>query len=457
MLFSPKLHEACGLFGIFAPDKEVAKITYFGLFSLQHRGQESSGMAVSNGSKINIYKKMGLVSQVFNEEIMSKLTGNIAIGHNRYGTTGSSTIANAQPILLETNLGPLAVAHNGNLANTNQLKRKLFSKGHSFYSTTDTEIIAKLIARAKGRNWESKILNGISGLKGAYSLLFLTKNKLFGLRDPLGVRPLALGKFNSGYVLASETAALSNIGAKLIKELEPGEVLVISADGFKTIAKIKSDITAFCIFEYIYFSRPDTILNKQLVYRARLVAGNILAKEQSAQADYVIAVPDSGTSAAIGFSAQSGIPFIEGLLKSRYMGRTFIQPEQKIRNLGVRIKFSPIEGIIKGKKLVVVDDSIVRGTTIAGIIRILKKAGVREVHLRIASPPLISRCYLGVDIRRYDELIAHKRSLDAIRNKVGADSLGYLSLKGLKKAIGPIEYGFCSGCLTGEYPINYEP
>lgn len=450
------MRESCGIFGIFGPGKDVARITYFGLYALQHRGQESSGIAVSAGKTINLYKRMGLVSQVFNERIISGLKGKIAIGHNRYGTTGSSSLTNAQPLVLHTHLGHFALAHNGNLANTQALKRKLFSRRESFTTTSDSEVIAKVIAEEKGDSWEQKISRAIKKLSGAYSLVIMTANKLFAVRDQFGIRPLVWGKINSSFVIASESAALTNLGINNFEEVKPGEIIRFDGAGLKVIDHFKSKKTAFCIFEYIYFARADSVLNGKTVYLARVNAGRILAQEHPVKADLVISVPDSGTSAAIGFAQQSSTPFIEGLIKSRYIGRTFIQPEGKLRQLGIRLKFNPIEEIINKKDIVVVDDSIVRGTTTAGIIKILKKGGARKIHLRIASPPFIGRCFLGVDIERYKELIANNRTLVQIRKKIGCDSLGYLSIKGLKKAIGKIDYDFCTGCFTKDYPVSYQ-
>ena len=450
------MREACGIFGIITKNKNVSEFIYLGLHALQHRGQESAGMAVSNGKNIQVYKQMGLVSQVFNWELLAGLKGSLGIGHNRYGTCGSSNIENAQPIILNTNAGKFALAHNGNLVNYQSLRKELLNSGQSFTSTSDSEIIAKLIAQVPVKRWQTKIVKGIESLKGAYSLVILTKNKLFGVRDPLGIRPLVLGKINGGYLLASESSAIVNVGGKVIRELYPGEVLIIDNHGYKTHKRIKSKKTAFCIFEYIYFSRPDSFLNGKLVYQTRLNAGRILAEKYPVFADYVISIPDSGTSGAIGYSQASGIQFIEGLLKSRYVGRTFIQPETKIRKLGIKLKFNPVGGLLKGKSIVVVDDSIVRGTTIRDLTKLLKNNGVKAVHVRIASPPLISPCYLGVDINRYSELIAYNRSIEQIRKKIGADSLGYLTLNDLKKAIGKTKIDFCTGCFTGEYPIAIE-
>lgn len=448
------MKEACGVFGIYG-ESEAARITFFGLYSLQHRGQESAGIAVADGKKISLEKGMGLISQVFSEERIRDLKGYLAIGHNRYSTTGSSLLNNAQPFLFQSNLWSFAIAHNGNLSNTKVLKKQLSKEGVNFFSSADSEVIGHLILKSKGKTFEEKLLKGVALLEGAFSLLILTKDKLYAIRDPFGVRPLTLGKFRSSWVVASETCAFATIGANFKRDIRPGEVLRIDKNGLRTIAHNGKDPDAFCIFEYIYFSRPDSFINGRLVYLTRLRAGQQLAKECPAPgADLVIAVPDSGTSAALGFSQGSKIPFLEGLIKNRYLGRTFIQPGQGLRRLGVKLKFNPLPEMLKGKKIVLVDDSIVRGTTTAGVVKMLKKFGAKEVHLRVASPPLIAPCFLGIDIERYKELVAHGRSLEQIRQKLGADSLGYLSLEGLKKAIGKFNGGFCDGCFTGRYPVE---
>jgi len=448
------MKEACGVFGIYG-EPEAARITFFGLYSLQHRGQESAGIAVADGKKISLEKGMGLISQVFSEEKIRDLKGYLAIGHNRYSTTGSSLLNNAQPFLFQSNLWSFAIAHNGNLSNTKVLKRQLSKEGVNFFSSADSEVIGHLILKSKGKTFEEKLLKGVALLEGAFSLLILTKDKLYAIRDPFGVRPLTLGKFRSSWVVASETCAFATIGANFKRDIRPGEVLRIDKNGLRTIAHNGKDPDAFCIFEYIYFSRPDSFINGRLVYLTRLRAGQQLAKECPAPgADLVIDVPDSGTSAALGFSQGSKIPFLEGLIKNRYLGRTFIQPGQGLRRLGVKLKFNPLPEMLKGKKIVLVDDSIVRGTTTAGVVKMLKKFGAKEVHLRVASPPLIAPCFLGIDIERYKELVAHGRSLEQIRQKLGADSLGYLSLEGLKKAIGKFNGGFCDGCFTGRYPVE---
>jgi len=404
--------EACGVFGILGYP-ESARITFFGLYSLQHRGQESAGIAASDGKKIRIERGMGLISQVFTEEKIKSLKGHLAIGHNRYSTTGSSLIANAQPFLFQSDLWSFAVAHNGNLSNTKFLRKQLSRDGVNFTSGSDSEVIGHVILRSKGRSFEDKLIKGTALLEGAFSLLILTKDKIYAIRDPLGIRPLVLGKFRSSWVVASETCAFSTIGAAYKRDIRPGEILRIDKKGLKTVVHNGKNPSAFCIFEYIYFSRPDSFINGRLGYLTRLQAGQELAKEHPATgADLVISIPDSGTSSALGFSQESKIPFLEGLIKNRYLGRTFIQPEQELRKLGVKLKFNPLPEILKGKKIVLIDDSIVRGTTTAGVVKMLKKFGAKEVHLRISSPPIISPCFLGIDIERYRELIAHGKSVD---------------------------------------------
>lgn len=448
-----KPHDYCGVFGIYSPGEDVARICFFGLYALQHRGQESAGIAVSNGREISHHKKMGLVSQVFTERNLKKLKGQIGIGHNRYSTTGSSKILNAQPLIFKSDLGDFALAHNGNLVNTVILKGRLIRDGHTFTSSSDSEIMGKMITKVENSSWEGKIKKGLAGVKGSYSLVIATQKKLFGIRDPLGVRPLVLGKFNSGWVLASESCALETIGAKTIREVLPGEGVVIDGRGLKTFLS-PSGKSAFCLFEYIYFARPDSILNDRLVYFARQEMGRQLAREYPVKADFVMGVPDSGTSAAIGFAEQAKLPFYEGLIKNRYIGRTFIQPGDKLRKLGVKLKFNPLGQILKNKRVVVVDDSIVRGNTTREIVKMLKNAGAAQVHLRISSPPLRHPCYLGVDIATHQELIAHQKTIPQIKKFLGADSLGYLSLEGLKKAIGKTSCRYCEGCFSGFYPLK---
>ncbi len=449
-----KIHDYCGVFGVFCQDEEVAKITYFGLLALQHRGQESAGISVSNFNHLQTHKGMGLVNQVFTEELLSQLQGEIAIGHTRYSTEGSSNLNNAQPVVLTSSQGDFAVAHNGNLVNYQELKKMLLNKGHCLNSETDSELIARLIAEANGNNFREKLINGIPQLRGAFSLAILTKDKLYAVRDQWGVRPLALGRLNShGWVVASESTAIESVGGEVVRELEPGEMVEISQDGVESFHQITNGGTGFCIFEYVYFSRPDSIINDQLVHQARVNAGRLLAKKKPVEADFVIGVPDSGTSSALGYSQESKIPFQEGLIKSRYVGRTFIQPAQRVRDLGVRLKFSPLGRVLKGKKIVLIDDSVVRGTTIRSIIGMLKSKGVKEVHLRVASPQFKHPCFLGVDVSRYKELIASNHSLAQIKEEVGADSLAYLSLTDLKKAVG-VKMPFCTGCFNAKYPVE---
>lgn len=449
-----KIHDHCGVFGIHAPEEEVGRLTYYGLLALQHRGQESAGIAACNNQHITLHKSMGLVDQIFTEEIINELTGQAAIGHTRYPTEGASDISNAQPILLTSSCGEFALAHNGNLVNYKQLKKNLLDKGHCLNTTTDSEVIARLIAEAKGNTFREKLINGIPQLKGSFSLVILTQNKLYAIRDQWGVRPLALGKVNgNGWVVASETTAIESIGAETIREVEPGEMIEFSEKGLESFHHIKNKKTGFCIFEYVYFSRPDSVINNCLVHQSRVRAGQLLAKSNPVKADFVIGVPDSGTSSALGYSQESKIPFQEGLIKSRYVGRTFIQPAQRIRNLGVRLKFSPLGRVLKDKKIILIDDSIVRGTTLKQIVKMLRSKGVKEIHLRITSPPFKHPCFLGVDVSRYKELIANNNTVEDIRKELGADSLAYLSLEDLKKSIGN-KMQFCTGCFTNRYPVR---
>ncbi len=446
------MHEKCGVFGVYSPTEDVARLTFFALFALQHRGQESAGIATSDGKKLQLYAKMGLVSQVFDEATLSQLTGRFAIGHNRYSTTGSSRVCNAQPFIINEGPDTLAIAHNGNIVNTENLAKELQDKGYEFTSTTDTEVIGRLIISAPEKNWVDRIQYAMRRLQGAYSLTILTKDAVYGVRDPLGVRPLCLGSVDHGYVIASESCAVDHIGATFIREIEPGEVVAIDKDGVKSY-KMPSERKALCIFEYIYFARPDSVINGKLLYSTRLAMGAELAKEYPVEADMVMGVPDSATVAGIGYAHQSGIPYGEGLLKNRYVGRTFIEPDQRIRDLGVRLKFNPLPQLLNGKRLVVVDDSIVRGTTTPKVIKMLRRAGVKEVHLRICAPPIVYPCFFGVDMATRWELIAAQKTVPQIKNYIGADSLGYLSLEGLLRAVGQPKENFCTACFTGDYPV----
>ncbi len=446
------MHESCGVFGVYAPKEDVARLTFFGLFALQHRGQESAGIATADGKKINVYARMGLVSQVFDEDSLSHLTGYIAIGHNRYSTTGSSRIANAQPIVVSAGDDTIAVAHNGNIINAKHLREELTAQGYTFNSTTDTEVIADLILSSPEKTWVEKIKYAMHRIQGAYSLTILTKNTLYGVRDPFGVRPLCLGLLDGGWVIASESCALDHIGANFIREIDPGEIVAVNENG---VHSYRDEVgrRALCIFEYIYFARPDSLINGRLLYLAREEMGATLAREHPIEADLVIGVPDSATSAGIGYARESDIPLGEGLIKNRYVGRTFIEPDQRIRDLGVKLKFNPLPEVLRDKRLVVVDDSIVRGTTTPSVVRILRRAGAKEVHMRICAPPIRYPCFFGVDMATRRELIAAQKTIPEIRDFIHADSLGYMSIDGLIRSVALPRENFCLACFTGDYPI----
>lgn len=442
----------CGIFGIYAEGENVARISYFGLYSLQHRGQESAGIVVTDGKKIQSIKGMGIVSSVFTEKEIASLKGHIAIGHNRYSTTGGNTDNNIQPFILQNKNNWLAIAHNGNIINANELLTKL--NRITLKSTTDSEIMGWIISQTKGKNWQEKIQNAIPQFQGAYSIILLTKNSLFAFRDPYGFRPLVVGKLNGGFVVCSETCALETVGTTYLRDIEPGEIICIDKNGLRQTGNIPSPKKSFCIFEYVYLARPDSVLNKELVHQVRQRSGEILAYESPVTADLVAAIPDSGTSAAIGYSKASGIPFGEILIKNRYIGRTFIQPEQRIREMGVKIKFNPLKKIVKGKKIVIVDDSIVRGTTIKKIIQVLRKYGAKKVHVRICSPPIIAPCYFGIDTPDKQQLIASGMTVKKIRDFIGADSLSYISLDGLVRATRQKMSSLCCGCFNGQYSVK---
>jgi amidophosphoribosyltransferase len=446
------MHESCGVFGVYAPGINVAQTTFFALFALQHRGQESAGIAVTDSDGIKIHTRMGLVSQAFTETDLALLKGYISIGHNRYSTTGSSRPVNAQPIMVKSGGLTIALAHNGNIINSKQLRDELQERGYHFHTSVDSEVIANLILASPGQNWQEKIEYATHRLQGAYSLVILTEDKLIGVRDPFGVRPLCLGTIDGGWCIASESCALDHIGAQFVREIEPGEIVVIDSQGVKSFKK-EDGKKALCIFEYIYFARPDSIIQGKLLYPTREAMGRILAEEYPVDADFVMGVPDSATAAGIGYSNASGIPYCEGLLKNRYVGRTFIEPDQRIRELGVQLKFNPLSQIIGGKRLVVVDDSIVRGTTTPRVVSLLKKAGAAEVHLRICAPPIRYPCFFGVDMATRWELIAARKTVPEIKEHLGADSLGYLSLDGLIRAVDLPRDIFCLACFTGAYPI----
>ena len=446
------MHETCGVCGIYAPNEDVARLAFFALFALQHRGQESAGIATTDGKRLQVYTNMGLVSQVFSEKSLSQLTGDIAIGHTRYSTRGSSRAVNAQPIVLGKGSDTMAVAHNGNLINAEHLYAELSEKGYTFRTSTDTEVIANLILSSPEKEWVDRIRYAMHRLRGAYSLVIMTRDKLFAVRDPLGVRPLCLGTIDSGWVVASESCALDHIGANFSREIEPGEIVAIGENGIDSHRGEESR-RALCIFEYIYFARPDSIINGRLLYPMRQAMGTGLAEEYPVEADMVMGVPDSATAAGVGYAIKSGIPLGEGLIKNRYVGRTFIEPHQRIRDLGVKLKFNPLPQMLDGKRMVVVDDSIVRGTTTPQVVKLLKKAGAKEVHMRICAPPLRHPCFFGVDMATRQELIATHKTVDEIRDFIGADSLGYLSIEGLIKAVDLPRDIFCLACFTGDYPI----
>ncbi|MBA7691120.1 Amidophosphoribosyltransferase [subsurface metagenome] len=446
------MHESCGVCGVYAPNEDVARLTFFALFALQHRGQESAGIATTDGKRLQVYAKMGLVSQVFSEESLSRLTGDIAIGHNRYSTRGSSRAINVQPIVVGKGSNTMAIAHNGNIINAEHLYAELCDQGYTFKTSTDTEVIANLIISSPEKEWVDKIRYAMRRLQGAYSLVIMTNHSLFAVRDPFGVRPLCLGGIDSGWAIASESCALDHIGANFVREVEPGEIISISDSGLDSY-RGETSRRALCIFEYIYFARPDSVINGQLLYPARQAMGARLAEEYPVGADLVMGVPDSATAAGVGYAFKSGIPLGEGLIKNRYVGRTFIEPDQRIRDLGVKLKFNPLSQMLDNKRMVVIDDSIVRGTTTPQVVRLLKKAGAKQVHMRICAPPIRYPCFFGVDMATRQELIAAHKTVDEVRDFIGADSLGYLSIDGLIKAVALPKDVFCLACFTGNYPI----
>ena len=455
MADSPR--EACGIVGVYTPGEDAARVAFFGLFSLQHRGQESAGIAAADGRRQYLHTSMGLVAQAFHEFDLARLPGHVAIGHTRYSTTGSSSENNAQPILVNGLQGPLALAHNGNVINALELREEIIQDwGCAFATSTDSEVIAQLLANAPGQDWAVRIAHTMRRLRGAYSLTVLLPDSLLAMRDPLGVRPLCLGKLNGGWVIASESCALDHIGAQFIRELEAGEALLIDRDGVHTVYQANEGKQALCVFETIYFARPDSILDRTLVYASRQEMGRQLAREHPVEGDLVMGIPDSATAAGTGYAQESGIPYREGLVKNRYVGRTFIEPDQRIRDLGVQLKYNPLPEVLAGQRVVVVDDSIVRGTTTHHVINLLRRAGAREVHMRVCAPPIISPCHFGVDFSTRRELIAAQMKVPEICKAIGADSLGYLSVPGLFRAIGREQNTYCAGCFTGHYPIDVQ-
>ncbi|GAA3542206.1 amidophosphoribosyltransferase [Aeromicrobium flavum] len=452
--------DACGVFGVWAPGEEVAKLTYFGLYALQHRGQESAGIAVSNGRQILVYKDMGLVSQVFDEATLESLQGEIAIGHARYSTTGASVWQNAQPTFRPTAQGSVALGHNGNLTNTHELVQLLLERtaddpksAHAETATTDTSVMASLLSSYRDRSVEDAAMEVLPKLRGAFSLVFMDESTLYAARDPQGVRPLVLGRLERGWVVASETAALDIVGASYIREIEPGEFVAIDENGLRT-SRFAEAAPKGCIFEYVYLARPDTTINDQRVFSVRERIGRKLARTAPVEADLVIPVPESGTPAAIGYAEESGIPFGHGLVKNAYVGRTFIQPSQTIRQLGIRLKLNPLRDVIAGKRLVVVDDSIVRGNTQRALVRMLREFGAAEIHVRISSPPIKWPCFYGIDFATRAELIATGLSVDEIRRSIGADTLSYVELDDLIEATNVPGDNMCRACFDGVYPIE---
>ncbi|HEY2117981.1 MAG TPA: amidophosphoribosyltransferase [Candidatus Acidoferrum sp.] len=451
-------HDECGVFGVFG-HPEAANITYLGLYALQHRGQESAGIVASNGHDLNMHKAMGEVEEIFQPRVLAKLPGTAAIGHTRYSTAGDKALLNAQPIMIDCNKGKIALGHNGNLTNAGEWRRKLEHRGSIFQTNSDTEVIMHLIARSQARNFSGALGDTLNQVEGAYSLLVLTPEEMYAVRDPRGFRPLVLGRIpdvdgGDAWVVASETCAFDLLNAQYVREIEPGEMLRISKAGLESIHFSPPKKHQYCIFEHVYFSRPDSIVFGRSVNQSREMLGRLLAREHPVDADMIVPVPDSGVPAAIGFALESKIPFRMGLIRNHYIGRTFIEPSQAIRNFGVKLKLNPVRSLIAGKRVVLVDDSIVRGTTSRKLVRMVREAGAKEVHMRISCPPTVSPCYYGVDTPTKEELIASSNSPEDIRKFLGADSLGYLSLGGLQQAVSDREGKFCTSCYTGIYPTD---
>ncbi len=454
-----KMHEECGVFGVYSLDGnevDVAGLTYYGLYALQHRGQESAGIAVSDRETIVFHKDMGLVPEIFDKVMLNHLKGTMSVGHVRYSTTGASRRENAQPIVVRSRNGQLALAHNGNIVNASILREQMEENGTIFQTTNDTEVLINLITKHSitSETLEEAVEKMMVDVKGSYGLILMTASKMLGVRDPYGIRPLCIGKTAGAYVLASESCALDAVNAEFIRDVEPGEIVIIENDEIRSVRPFNKKDTKLCIFEFVYFARPDSVIDCASVQQSRYEAGKRLAIEHPVEADVVIGVPDSGISAAIGFSNQTGIPYGEGLVKNRYVGRTFIQPSQGMREVAVRIKHNAIKKSVEGKRVVIIDDSIVRGTTTRRIVQVLKKAGAKEVHMRVSSPPIKFPCYFGIDISSRKELVADKLSVEEIREMICADTLGYLSLEGLLKTPIGSKRGFCSACLDGNYPIE---
>ncbi len=450
-----KLKEECGVIGVHAPGmSNISQMLCFGLIALQHRGQESAGIAVLKDKKMQYYKEMGLVQEVFSSEILDRLPADIGIGHVRYSTTGESYVSNAQPLVVRYKGGSIALAHNGNLVNAGEIRDRLEDEGSIFQTSIDSEVIANLIAKNYHLGMKEAVIESVKEIKGSFALVIIIDNMLVGVRDPHGLRPLSLAKLDGGYVLASETCAHDVVGAEFVRDIEPGEIVIIDENGIESIMYDETKRKAVCCFEYVYFARPDSIIDGKNVFITRKKAGKILAQESPVEADMVIAVPDSGIAAAIGYAEESGIPFDIGLIKNKYMGRTFIQPDQKSRELAVRLKLNTMRENIEGKRLILIDDSIVRGTTSRRLVNMLKDAGATEVHIRVSSPPVSHSCYFGIDTPNRAQLIGATHSIEQIREMTGADSLAYLSVDGLVTSIGMKKGDLCTACFDGDYPMD---
>jgi amidophosphoribosyltransferase len=449
-----KFREECGLFGIFR-HPEAANLTYLGLYALQHRGQESVGIATSSGERLQVHKAMGYVADSFDEATITRLNGTSAVGHVRYSTAGESGLKNAQPILIDCAHGEIAICHNGNLVNARELRDALVDAGSIFQTTSDTEVLLHLYARSRAATVEDALVESISQAQGAFSLVLLTKDRLIAVRDPHGFRPLALGRLGDSYIVCSETCALDLIDAEWIRDIEPGEVFIVGPEGTRSIRPFPPAPQAHCIFEHVYFARPDSYVFGKSVNEVRTELGRRLAAEQPAEADVVVPIPDSGVCAAIGFAEAADLPLQMGLIRNHYVGRTFIEPHQSIRHFGVRVKLNPVKSILHGRRVVLIDDSIVRGTTSRKIVKMVRAAGASEVHLRISCPPTISPCFYGVDTPQRSELIAATHSLEEIRRYIDADSLGYLGLEGMLSAVGSARSSYCTSCYTGHYPVAF--
>ncbi len=449
-----KFKDECGVFGVFSKENlDVSSITYYGLYALQHRGQESAGIVVSDGKELNGHKNMGLVSDIFNQKVLEELKGISAIGHVRYSTTGASHVNNAQPIIGKYKLGSIAIAHNGNLVNADIIRELLEDCGCVFQTSIDTEVILNLIARGGKKGIEKAAVDAIQAIKGSYAIVILTQDKLIGVRDPNGIRPLCIGKVNDSYILSSESCALDSVGADFVRDVEPGEIVIIDEEGIRSVNFAERTKCETCAFEYIYFARPDSTIDGINVYESRVRTGKKLFEESPAEADIVIGVPDSGVAAAVGYAAASGIPYGIGFIKNKYVGRTFITPSQEMRERAVSVKLNPLKVNVKGKRVVIVDDSIVRGTTSRRLVETLRKAGAKEVHFRVSSPIVKYPCYFGIDTPYRSELIGANSTVEEIRQEIGAESLGYISMEGLIQSLEENK-GFCLGCFSGVYPVS---